>query len=49
MLEMADEQNSDDGVVPKIDFEALFGVLPEDWLRAFGLADAETSGMLAPL
>jgi hypothetical protein len=48
MLEMADEQYCDDGSMPEIDFEALFGVLPDDWLRAFSL-DAGGTGMMAPL
>jgi hypothetical protein len=37
MFELADEQYRNDGVMPEVDFEALFGVLPEDWLRAFSL------------
>jgi hypothetical protein len=49
MLEMADERSSDDGIMPEIDFEALFGVLPEDWLRAFSLENAGVSGMTIPL
>jgi hypothetical protein len=46
---MADERSSDDGIMPEIDFEALFGVLPEDWLRAFSLENAGVSGMTIPL
>jgi len=45
MLEMADERNSDDGIMPELDFEALFGVLPEDWLRAFNHENTGMSGM----
>jgi len=49
MLEMADERNSDDGIMPEVDFEALFGVLPEDWMRAFSLENMGGSGMTIPL
>jgi hypothetical protein len=48
MLEMAEEQYLDDGTVPDIDFEAMFGVLPEDWLQAFSLDNTWGTGVLAP-
>lgn len=48
MLEMADDQYLDDGTAPEIDFEALFGVLPDDWLRAFSLDNAWAPGPAAP-
>jgi len=50
MLEMTDERaferRMDDGSIPEIDFEALFGVLPEDWLRAFNLENGWEPGMV---
>ena len=49
MLEMADERSSDDGIMPEVDFEALFGALPEDWMRAFSLENMGGSGMTIPL
>lgn len=49
MLEMADQQITDEALLPEIDFEAMFGVLPEDWLQAFGLDNAGLSGTVGSL
>lgn len=39
MLEMADEQYGQNGSAHDIDFEAIFGGLPDGWLQAFSLSN----------